>query len=179
MRSDREKWDRKHAHSEHSRDPAQIVKEHWQRATRGQALDIACGCGRNSIFLAEQGFQVDAVDISPVALSRVHHPRVQTLERDLDDYRIQADRYDLILNLNFLDRDLFPAMETGLVDGGLLIFETYLAASEHVSNPAYKLSPGELKRSFASLEVLVYREKAGRASLVARKKVGPTPDGNF
>ncbi|WP_129311495.1 class I SAM-dependent methyltransferase [Streptomyces sp. L2] len=35
----------------------------------GRALDLGCGAGRNSLFLASHGFEVDAVDLSPVAIA--------------------------------------------------------------------------------------------------------------
>src|SRR5687767_10145408 len=44
-----------------------IDSEHWTIAP-GRALDVACGKGRNALFLASRGFQVTAIDISPVGL---------------------------------------------------------------------------------------------------------------
>jgi SAM-dependent methyltransferase len=38
--------------------------------THGRALDLGCGPGRNGLFLASQGFEVDAVDLSPAAIAR-------------------------------------------------------------------------------------------------------------
>jgi len=45
-----------------------LVKQN--RIPRGTALDIGCGTGANAVFLAEAGFEVTAVDISPTAIER-------------------------------------------------------------------------------------------------------------
>jgi 2-polyprenyl-3-methyl-5-hydroxy-6-metoxy-1,4-benzoquinol methylase len=70
---DQEKWDRQHAEKRHPQEPATFLKEIfagdcWSRP-RGKALDLATGKGQNAIFLAEQGFEVLGIDISPVALN--------------------------------------------------------------------------------------------------------------
>ena len=78
------------------------------------ALDIACGEGRNSIFLARHGFRVVGVDISDSGLakgrSRARAAGVDVNFRrvDLDDGMVEGT-YDLILNFNFLLRDLIPS----------------------------------------------------------------------
>jgi SAM-dependent methyltransferase len=69
---DRARWDEKHATKRATQEPATFLKgifqsDHWS-IPRGQALDIATGKGQNAIFLAEQGFEVLGIDISPVAL---------------------------------------------------------------------------------------------------------------
>src|SRR5678810_1193749 len=73
--SDRERWDKLHAESnkrgEASAFLQMIFREFSALLKPGKALDIACGTGRNAIFLAERGWQVDAIDISPVALTKL------------------------------------------------------------------------------------------------------------
>jgi 2-polyprenyl-3-methyl-5-hydroxy-6-metoxy-1,4-benzoquinol methylase len=71
---DRARWDEKHATKRATQEPATFLKgifqsDHWS-IPRGQALDIATGKGQNAIFLAEQGFEVLGIDISPVALGK-------------------------------------------------------------------------------------------------------------
>ncbi len=119
------------------------------------ALDIACGEGRNSVFLAQNGFQVTGLDISDVGLSkgveRAGHAGVVVEYKrvDLDNYRI-SEKYDLILNFNFLLRNLIPSEVQSLSPGGLLLFDTILESPQLLAahNPAYFLRRGELVSIF-------------------------------
>lgn len=120
-----------------------------------RALDVACGEGRNSIFLARHGFAVAGLDISPVGLAKAR--RWAARERlaaefrliDLEGYRF-AETYDLILNCNFLLRELIPREVAALVPGGVLLFDTILAGANAPvpHRPEYLLQPGELCRLF-------------------------------
>ncbi|MFA7405255.1 MAG: class I SAM-dependent methyltransferase [Pelobacteraceae bacterium] len=123
------------------------------------ALDIACGEGRNSLFLAQHGFRVLGLDISDVGLakgrSRAHAMGLDVDFRrvDLDDYIIEG-RFDLILNFNFLLRELIPTEVAALNPGGLLLFDTIMASEEllQAHDPSYLLQPGELQRLFAGFD---------------------------
>jgi SAM-dependent methyltransferase len=99
---------------------------------RGRALDVACGRGRNAVWLAERGLDVVAIDISPVALSRVRRAaarsgvaeRVRTVERDLDDgLPAFRRRFDVVLCIGFHDPALQPALRRVTAPGGLLVLE--------------------------------------------------------
>ena len=169
MDADRLKWDRKYQDRRDASAALRIVCDHVPEVTSGRALDLACGLGRHSMLMAERGFEVDAVDISGVALARVRHPRVHTLLHDLDRYQITPGGYDLIVATYFLDRNLWPAISAGLRSGGLLITETHLI-EESTNDPGYRLRPNELLRAFPALRVLYYREHLGVAGLVARRQ---------
>ena len=183
MDEDRVRWNAKYAERPVQGSAAQIIKSYYPLAPVGMALDIAAGLGRNALFLAQRGFRVEAVDISEFAMLRLanRHPRLHPICADLDCFQIPIERYSLITNINFLDRRLFPAIHRGLVPGGLLIFETFLADTlkdtEKVSNPDHYLHPNELLHAFVALDILFYREADSHrpqcpnrmASLVARK----------
>jgi len=149
---------------------------------------MATGEGRNAVFLAQNGFEVDAVDISREGLKKARKlarekgVKVNALLVDLDRYQIEEDRYDLIANLYFLKRRLIPKIRKGLKKGGKVIFETYLL--EHRTLAAggprqakYFLKPNELLRLFKGFRILFYREGIFReggkrkalASLIAQK----------
>ena len=78
-----------------------------------RALDIACGEGRNCLYLAKRGFQVTGLDISAAGLEKgrlwMEREGVQIDFRlvNLEKYEF-TEQYDLILNCNFLLRDLVP-----------------------------------------------------------------------
>lgn len=137
--------------------PASLLKRYVHLASPGRALDIACGNGRNSLYLADRGFAVDAVDISGVATKRLAaaRPDIHVVCADLDAWELPPQRYHLIVNIRFLDRRLFPGIRKGLLPGGVLIFEAFMGGK----NPDYCLKPNELLQAFGSLRIVCYEEK--------------------
>jgi len=166
MKEDRIRWNEKYLNKEtlYPAAPAKIVEQFYRLAPEGKALDIAAGTGKNALFLAEQGFSVDAVDISDAALRMFasRHPNITPVCADLDHFDIPRERYSLIINLRFLNRRLFPYIREGLVPGGILIFESYLeGVGEDYCRPScrdYLLRDNELLHSFLSLKILFYQE---------------------
>lgn len=185
MIEDKVRWNKKYALYPMPGDAASLLTTHLRDANVGQALDIACGTGRNSVYLAEHGFVVDAVDISDSALSQIPlSDKIRTIEADLDEYEIAKESYDLVINCNYLDRAMFPAIKDGLKDGGVLIFETFVEAEgegfHQPSNPDFLLRSEELKEAFEEFDIIKYEEhmtqnlrgeKVNVASLVARKRL--------
>lgn len=152
----------------------------------GRALDLAAGDGRNAIYLAERGWRVTAVDISPLGLGigqRVG-PAAATIEwiiADLDDYAPDPEAFDLVVCFRFLDRQRLPALvERALRPGGLLVAETYNQREaerpgSHLKNPAYWLQPDEWPRLFPEYETIVCEEVDVVSRLVARKPMRASP----
>ena len=165
MRKDWIKWNEKYRRNDHPTEPSGIVKDFFRLAPGSTALDIAAGSGRNSLFLAEQGFSVDAVDVSDagLALFAGRHSEIRPICADLDTYDILPGRYDLILNILYLNRRLFPQIREGLKPGGLLIFETLIEVPgraegrEHCRD--YFLRENELLHSFLSMRIIYYHEE--------------------
>ena len=153
-----------------------------------RALDVACGDGRNAAYLARLGFEVDAVDISDVVIdalqaAAIHRGlAVNALRLDLERDPLPGSDYDLVVQLNYLQRSLFEPIAQALTPGGILILETVTRAHvEELGNqfdPRFLLDHNELLGSFPGLEVLRYEEcvaeRSGRpravASLVARRR---------
>jgi SAM-dependent methyltransferase len=164
MRRDRLKWNEKYLCRYYSDEPAAIVKKYVELAGGRNALDIAAGNGRNALFLARQGFVVDAVDISDAGLAQFagKHPGIHPICADLDDFDIPANRYDLIVNIKYLNRRLFPYITEGLAKGGVLIFETFLSSPNPARDqsicPDYLLQENELLHAFLSLKIVYYKE---------------------
>jgi SAM-dependent methyltransferase len=168
MTSDRDKWNRKYREAQFPTTASGIVQAFYHHAPVGRALDLACGNGRNACFLAARGFDVDAVDISEEGLRRFvcRSPAINRICQDMDAFRIQPLRYQLIVNTRFLMRHLFPFIQEGLAPGGVLLFETYLQDKE--DRPGRKfgrhhlLKDGELRHAFPALQTIAYGEGASR-----------------
>ena len=165
------RWDRQYGQSRGPEKPSAFLKEildgdHWDIAP-GRALDIASGAGRNALFLAEKGFDVTAVDISQVGLDQGERRAAERSlsiawqQADLENSRPPLGTYDLIVNINFLQRSLIPEIKSRLATGGHVIFETYLIDQQTIGrpkNPKYLLARNELLDHFRDFRVLYYRE---------------------
>lgn len=179
-------WDRKYSEGEYlsERNPSRLLAEFLPLIPVGKALDIACGEGRNAIYLARHGFEVDAIDISEVAINRGREAagdlRINFVAADLEGFKIPANTYDLIINFNYLQRSLISEIKKGLKVGGYLIFETYTLEQQKFGpprNPDFLLGPNELLRLFNDFHIIYYREgvvdegerRKAVASLVGRK----------
>lgn len=101
------------------------------RTPRPKALDLACGNGRNSRFLASLGFALESVDISHIALQSLHNtPHITPILADLDTYKLPHSCYHLFLQSFFLDRRLFEDIVNSLKAPALLLIETFVALSD-------------------------------------------------
>lgn len=179
---DRERWNAKYADKV---GPQPLQPDEWLTATvsplpRGRALEFACGMGHNAVWLARQGWQVDAVDISAVGLRLAaelaagNETEVSWICADLDEYSPTADAYDLVCVLRFLDRRRLPDLiQRSLRPGGRLVYETFTTAhlertDSRMKNPAFALLPGELPRLFPELKPISYSEVVLADRTVAR-----------
>ena len=119
-------------------------------APHGAALDLACGSGRHSRFLAGLGFQVCAIDRDPRALDALGGVTGVTVRHaDLENgaWPLDGLQFDGIVVTNYLHRPLFPRILDALAPDGALIYETFAAGNERFgkpSNPDFLLQPGEL-----------------------------------
>ncbi len=183
MLEDKQRWNERYKENPMPDNVSKILEKYIDNVNVGQALDVACGMGRNTHFLANKGFDIDAVDISDYALKQVKNaPTITKVETDLDKYNIAPNKYDLILNTNYLNRRLLSQMKDGLKQGGVVIFETFIVAHGDFKLPTmnldYLLRKNELLHSFIGLDVIYYEERIDTnlrgervkvASIVAQK----------
>jgi SAM-dependent methyltransferase len=173
--------------SEPSPTPSPFLIEHVDLYPKGKALDLAMGGGRNAIYLAEQGYEVDGIDISPefveIASKRAKQKEVclNTQVADLEkDYKILENTYDLIICFNYLQRDLISQIKAGLRSGGMIVYETYTVDQVQFGkpkNPDHLLKQNELLDMFRDFRCFYYREgvleeQRAIARIIAQKMKG-------
>lgn len=171
--TDRDKWQARY------REGAYVARTHpsaylvhalsvMERIT-DRALDLACGAGRNVLYMASQGYQVDAVDIAAEALSRGRQSAtdgligtVNWIEHDLDQGLPSAlEEYSLIIMFRYLDLCLMQAAMTHLVPGGYMLVEVHLQTDQDVSGPSgnqFRAATGELIAAAEGLDIVDYSE---------------------
>lgn len=152
----------------------------------GHALDLACGGGRNAVFLAAQGWTVTAVDSSEVAIEQIRtgvgreHLAIHAVLADLErrDFELREQSFDLICNIFYLQRSLFPAIRDALRPGGLFVGSIHMEDSDpsvKAMSRSFLLRAGELRHEFEGWEILYDQERRpapGKrlvAELIARK----------
>ncbi len=128
------------------------------------ALDLAAGLCQNAIWLAEQGYQVDAMDFSRVALERgraemaMRNLRsVNFIPVDLDMVELPENTYDLVCVFRFLDRRLFPPLRAAVRPGGMIVYQTLNVRwleRRPDTRRVFLLEIGELPTFFPGWEVL-------------------------
>jgi len=180
---DKRKWNKRYINNPIPDTPIDLISKYAELARIGKALDVACGMGRHSKYLASKGYCVDALDISSIAIESLQQTEnIYASEVDFDTYSLKKDHYDLIVCSYFLKRELFPQMMHALTKKGVLIYETFVYHPDNEQAPSDKsflLEDGELESAFKhNLEILFYEEywdttmkgaKMKKASLVARK----------
>lgn len=191
---DRLRWDEKYALREVSEvlQPDQWLVEVASKMKPGKVLELACGLGHNAVWLASQGWDVDAVDISPVCLEKAaelagrQSQSVNWIAADLDELEPAQECYDLVLVFRFLDRGRLPDLvERALKPDGILLYETFVRGQldrpdNHLKNPAFVLDTGELPRLFSGLRDDFYSEielaERTVARFVGRKQAENRPE---
>jgi len=182
--ADKERWDEKHQQNTMPHEPIAFIKKYASLAVGTHALDIACGNGRHSKHLVTLGFEVDALDISSVAIAQLQNiPHITAIEVDFDTYTLKKNAYDVIVCTYFLERKIFPQMIKALKTNGILLMETFVydeSNGRKASNPTFRLKKGELKEYFSKSCKLLHHEewwdndyqgyKTLKASMVAQKK---------
>ena len=150
--------------------PAAWLVENLGLLPRGQpVLDVASGRGRQSLFLAREGWMVHAVDRDAAALealatsARALNVSITTEVVDLetDSPSLGSRSFGTVVVFNYLHRPLMPAIVDAVAAGGVLIYETFTvgqATRGRPTNPAFLLANGELAELIRPLEILRARE---------------------
>ena len=155
--------------------------------TAPRAIDLACGAGRNAVYLAERGWDVTACDVSleglraAQTLARKRGVSLRLFCQDLETAQLPVEHFDLVLCFFYLQRELFPQIKAAIRPGGFVVFKTYttdqLRFPGRPRHALHMLRPQELLAAFQDFRVWVYQETLyqetlrgrGVAQLIAQK----------
>jgi len=171
--------------------PSSLLLEHQDLlgpVDRSRALlDLACGNGRNGLALAARGYPVVFADRSGDALANVERALAaagldgRTWQVDLEREGVDAlagRHFGAIVCFRYLHRPLFPALRRAVVNGGLVIYQTFTVGQPRYGrphNPDFLLRPGELPGYFQGWEFIhrfegvLSKPERSVAQIVARK----------
>ncbi|RMB24957.1 class I SAM-dependent methyltransferase [Haloplanus aerogenes] len=194
MTDDRERWNEKYSTDEEFElpdDPIPELRRRIDTLPTGRALDVATGTGRNARFLAGEGYDVDAVDVSDEAIDRAAQAAdregvdVNWIRSDIDDFEFERDAYDVITVSFFAALDRIPDITAALAPDGVLVYEHHLRSSDDIdigpSSDRYRYPSNHLLHACLGLTILHYEERTrlddeGRtqavATLVGRNSTG-------
>lgn len=143
----------------------------------GKALDVGCGSGRNSLFLSQQGFEVDAWDINKNSIQKLNdiiqseqisniHPAIRDLNRNPDIH----DQYDFIcctVVMMFLESTAIPPliqqMQNATKPQGLNLIVCAMDSEDYPAQPDFPFAfkPGELSAYYQDWTIIKYNENIG------------------
>jgi len=146
--------------------PATLPSKLLERAIplikpQGNVLDLACGYGRNGLYLLQQGFKLSFLDKDHGALNSIaqQSPQSTLIHGDLESsnpYLIAPNSFDAILVFRYLHRPIMPMLVAALKPGGILVYETFTAQQSTIGrpkNPDFLLQDDELLKQFEQLNV--------------------------
>ena len=174
-----EKWEEPYAAEDYlyGVEPVLFLREKVGLLPRGRALCLAAGEGRNAVYLAQQGYEVTAIDIAAGAvekcraLARSRGVNLNAVRADLLDCDLGIEVYDLVTNFFFCERALFARAMAALKPGGLFVLQTFSRDQAErdygPSNPAFLLAPNELWEYFKAYRIRYYED-----AVVAMSKEG-------
>lgn len=180
-----EEWDRRYAatHRLFRAEPDETLVELASPLPPGRAIDLGAGEGRNGLWLARNGWDVTAVDISKEALDRLDRAAASeglfavTIVADVTTYlagvKARGDAFDLVV-LAYLHPE--PAQRTELLQaaahvvarGGHLFVAGHHRLSHGVAgplDPTRLYTEDDLRHAAYGLEVLQLRQRHGHSDI--------------
>lgn len=175
-------------------DPSPVLRRLLDETADGRAIDVACGTGRNAVYLADRGYEVDALDQSIAglritrenAVERGVDERVNLIQADATRFDYSENRYDIVAISFFRTLDRLGDLKAALTPGGLLFYQHHLRSNPPAeagpSSDRYRFRANELLHACLDLTVLYYEEstdewkgqRSATATIVARNTHGGT-----
>jgi SAM-dependent methyltransferase len=189
-------WDERFRRGEYPQDPdpSPVLANYVDEMPDGRALDVATGTGRNAVFLATEGYTVDAVDRSAEGLAITREnarergvaDRLNPIQADVSTFAFPPERYEVVTVSFYRAVDRLPDIKAALAPGGYLFVEHHLRSAEPApsgpSGDRYRFAANELLRACLDLTVLYYDEsteerpddrRRASARILARNTSGP------
>jgi len=173
---DRKRWNAKHAKTPAVTPTPPLGVNAESLPWAGRALDVACGTGGVSLWMAQRGLTVTAMDVSDEALrilseaSQEHNLAVKTVQADLMKDIPAEGYFDLIVCQRFRAPDTYSRLISLLAPGGTLVLSVLSQVGHDGKVSQYRASPGETFAAFSTaLYVVSCNEGKGISTLVARK----------
>ncbi len=171
-------WDERFREGEYPQNPetSPVLRRYIDALPDGRALDVATGTGRNAVFLAAHGYQVDGIDQSRAgleiarenAVDRGVADRTNWIQADVPTYGFPDATYDVITISFYRAVDRFPDITEALAPGGVLFVQHHLRTSDPVdsgpSGDRYRFAANELLHACLDLTVLYYDERTEERS---------------
>lgn len=167
-------WDARFREGEYPAvpEPSVVLCRFLDACPEGRALDVATGTGRNALYLAAQGYVVDAVDYSRAGLEiarenardRSVADRINWVQADIESYGFPEACYDLITISFYRAVDRFPDIKAALKPGGVLFVQHHLRTNDETvdvgpDGDRYRFAANELLHACLDLTVLYYGER--------------------
>lgn len=165
---EQKKWDERYSTGDYRprTESSPLVELAIHYMTPGRALVLACGTGRNALRLADAGFDVEAIDVSPVAIDMAANEaqsrgiEVAWRAADMNEVSLATGRYDLITMVRYTNRSIWRDLITALRPDGWVLLEQHLMTRQEVAGPGddFRLAPGELLDAFSAMRIIEYFE---------------------
>ena len=186
MQDDATRWDDRHRDSGLAEArPPDVLGDHPELvahvAGESRAVDIACGIGAQSLWLADRGLQVTALDVSPVAIGLTNAAAQRAgLDHLIDARVIDLDAglptdladLDIVICQRFRHPNLYPAIVERLRPGGLAVVTVLSCVGLDGEPGPFHAPPGDLRDAFTrdDAQILLDTEADGLASIVLTRR---------
>jgi tellurite methyltransferase len=130
-------------------------------------IDLACGAGRELVYMAQQGFQAIGYDRMPdcgaraLSLAAPSKSSVEVNQDDIEHENFQIQKQaDVISVFRFLHRPLLNKIDAWLAPQGYIVYQTFMQGCEKFGspkNPNFLLKPNELATRFSTFDIKVNR----------------------
>jgi SAM-dependent methyltransferase len=157
-----------------SRKPNEFLVEMTRQRKPRQALDVGMGQGRNSIFLAQQGWDVTGFDPADVGVAQAKAEadglglKINAEIMTFEQFDFGVERWDLIVVMYEPTKEIAPKVERALKPGGAIIVEDRHLDTRRVW-PAGTFADNELIALFPGLCILRYEDVWARPDWSAKK----------
>ncbi|WP_019613369.1 hypothetical protein [Psychromonas ossibalaenae] len=142
-----------------------LLKQHLSllKQNAKPVLDLACGSGRNGLYLLKHNIPTVFADKSTLALEKITAlalmpaPHCRQVDFETNQQHLQADSYQAIIVFRYLHRPLMEQIKQAVCSGGIVIYETFTIENRQFGRPnreQFLLQPGELKQLFNGWQCL-------------------------